>query len=62
MIKISLNGVMSRPLNTDTMNYVNNLLSNYEPMIVVSMKIILLLIFDKNNIISALFFKLFTYK
>lgn len=33
---------MPRPLNAVTINYINYLLSNYEPMIIVSVKIVLL--------------------
>lgn len=40
MMAITLKGVKSSPLNPDALNYITNLLSNYEPMIIVSIQVI----------------------
>ena len=38
MIKITLKGVNDIPLNVDALNYISNLLSTCEPMIIVSIE------------------------
>lgn len=36
MIEIALKGVKASPINVDTLNYINSLMSNYTPMMIVS--------------------------
>jgi len=38
-MKITLKGVNNMPLNEDALNYISNLLSTCEPMIIVSIEI-----------------------